>query len=283
MPPDPLLDRLRRLPWPEPARDQPEPEAGQLWRAVWQHFTCLVVTLEPARDRKVAVAPATVDDAGDDRTVMAETSAGFSPLVWAGLSAGIKLFTLEHRIADLTPESLAAVLDAVAGKAPPRWAPIEDVLDDRALIRAELIDGLQALVDAEWLRPLAHPISPPIASASTVPAPSQVARILGITPGDARRLLQGLREPTPAEAERLTALLGAPPSMGAAFDEDLIVDMDSPEFRPMILHRADQDRAGDEAAARRALAGEMMAMAARQRGPGRRNWKALLRDALRSD
>lgn len=281
MPPDPLLDRLRRLPWPEPARDQPEPEAGQLWRAAWQHVACLVVTLEPAAGRKVAVVPATVDDPGDDRTVVAETSTGFSPLVWAGLSAEIKLFTLEHRIADLTPDSLAAVLDAVAGKAPPRWAPIDDVLDDRALIRAELIDELQALVEAEWLRPVADPISPPIASASTVPAPSEVARILGTTPGDARRLLQGLREPTSAEAERLTELLGAPPSMGAAFDEDLIVDMDSPEFRPVIFHRADQDHAGDEAAARRALAGEMMSMAARQREPGRRNWKALLRDALR--
>lgn len=228
MPPDPLLDRLRRLPWPQPARDQPEPEAGQLWRAVWQEVACLVVTLEPAAGRKVAVVPATVDDPGDDRTVAAETSTGFSPLVWAGLSAEIKLFTLEHRIADLTPDSFAAVLDAVAGKAPPRWAPIDDVLDDRALIRAELIDELQVLVEAEWLRPVADPISPPIASASTAPPPSQVARILGTTPGDARRLLRGLREPTPAEAERLTALLGAPPSMGAAFDEDLIGDMDTP-------------------------------------------------------
>lgn len=282
MPPDPLLDRLRRLAWPESARDHPEPEPGQLWRAAWREVACLVVTIEPARGRNVAVAPATVDDAGDDRTVVAETPTGFSPFVWAGLSAEIKLFTLEHRIADLTPDSLAAVLDAVAGTAPQRWAPIRDVLDDRALIRAELSDAVAALVQAEWLRAVADPISPPT-SGDTVPPPSQVARILDITPGDARRLLQGLREPTPAEAERLTALLGAPPSIGATFDEELTREMDTPEFRPAILHRADVDHAGDEAAARRALAGEMMAMAARQREPGRRNWKALLRDALQPD
>lgn len=280
---DPLLDRLRRLTWPETAGDQPDPVPGQLWRAAWGGIVALVVTLEETRDRTVNVAASTVDEPGDERTVVAQTLSGFMPLVWASVSARIKAFTLEHRIADLTADSFAAVREAVAGDGPAPWAPIEDVLDDRTVVRAELIDTVQGLAEAEWLHLVAAPVTLSDTAADAGFPPSEVARVLGITPGDARRLLRGVREPKPAEAERLTALFGSPPPTGATYDEQLVMDMDAPEFRPAIVQRARHRHGADEAEARRALASEMMAMAARQRGPGARNWKALLRETLRED
>jgi hypothetical protein len=284
MPTDPLLAALGRLRWPTPALDQPDPGPGQLWRAVWGEAACLVVTLASSPLRTTLVAAATAEQVGDDRTVIASTDRGMAPAVWAGVSGNIKTFTLENRLADLTPAGLEAVRAAAAGTGSGVWAPISDDLDDRALIRAELVDRVRALTEAEWL-PAANAAGLTVGALaeSAGETASTLARALGTTPGDARRLLQGRREATDAELEVLTDLLGAAPVAAVTVDDDLVTDMDTPEFRPALRLVAVRDHGGDEAMARRVVAGQVMAMAARLRGQVRRNWKVLLREALGGD
>ena len=280
---DPLLARLRQLSWPTPPADHLTPEAGQLWRAAWLDAVCLVVILAAPSERTLEVAAASADEAGDDQSVTVETTSGLRPVVWAGVTGRVPVFTLDCRLGDLTPTSLERLL-SVARAGSGDWAPVED-LDDRALIRAEIADRLDELVDADWLPGAAAgddlPTLAEAAETAGVPA-SAVAARLNITPGDARRLLHGRREATAPERELLAGLIGQATER-VSYDEDMVVELDQPEFRPALHRLALADHGGDEVAARRSKAGELMAMAARQRTPGTRNWKALVRDALRHD
>ncbi len=281
---DPLLRRLMGLTWPTPALDHPDPAPGQLWRAEWAGVACLVVIVEPHHGRTVSVVAAIADRVGDDTAVVAVTRHGLAPSVWTGVSAAIKMFTLEHRITDLTGDSFAGVTDVLAGRRRGEWAAITSDLDDRILVRADLRERLRALADAEW-QPAGAGDAPTVgelAAAAGLQA-SSVADALGVAPGDARRLLQGRREPSPDELSALSDLLGSMPATGAAFDDDLVADLDLPEFRPPLSVLATNEYGGDELAARRAFAGRMMALAVRHREPGRRNWVALIRETLRED
>lgn len=109
-----------------------------------------------------------------------------------------------------------------------------------------------------------------------------VAEHLGITPGAARRLLLGQQGPTSDQAEALTELLGSASSTALRFDEGLVADLDLPEFRAGLRQIAAERHEGDEIAARRELAGQMMARAARPRERGSLTWAALIREGLRA-
>jgi len=278
---DPLLHRLAQLNWPTPPADHPDPAPGQLWRSTWNGVASIVVTLAPPTGRNVAVAVASADQTGDEGTVVADTLLGMTVAVWTTITADIKFFTLEHRITDLTAASLDTVPDVRLNGTPGAWVPIVDELDDRALIRADLVDQIEALANADWLpeTPTAVATVGDLAAQASI-TPSILARELGITPGDARRLTQGHRAPSPTEISALTELLGAVPASTATFDEALVASMDAPEFRPALQLVADRHHAGDDVAARRSFAGTMMAMAARPREQGPRNWRAMIRDAL---
>jgi transcriptional regulator with XRE-family HTH domain len=281
---DPLLRSLSGLSWPTPVGDQPDPEPGQLWRAAWADVASLVVVVEPHHGRTVSVLGATADRIGDDAAVVAATEHGLRPSVWTGVFAVIKMFTLEHRVTDLTDECFAAVTAVAAGRRRGDWPPITSDLDDRALVRADLVERLRSQSEAEW-RPTADPGATSLAAQAATAGiqPSQVAEALGITPGDARRLLQGRREPSANEVALLADVLGAAPAVTVKFDDDLAAGLDLPEFRPQLRLIAKDEHAGDEVAARRAFAGRMLAIAARHREPGQRNWVALIRETLRAD
>lgn len=281
---DPLLERLGGLRWPRPALDHPDPAPGQLWRASWNDTVCLVVVLAPTLGRTVLVAAAGDDEVGDELTVLASTVHDLSPAVWAGVTANIKTFTLEHRLSDLTSDSLASLRQAAGGHRPGTWARISSDLDDRVLVRAELAGRLEELAEAEWL-PADASEAPTLAQLATVRglAASQLADELGVTPGDARRLLQAKREPTAAELQKLTELLGAAPASATQFDEALVASLDHPGFRPRLQLLASTEHHDDEVVARRVLAEQMMALAARQRSPGQRDWTALIRHSFGED
>jgi plasmid maintenance system antidote protein VapI len=281
---DRLQRRLAELDWPTPALDQPELAPGQLWRASWHETAGLVVILGNPSGRTVNVAAASANATGDDKTLVASTGNSMTPTVWAGLTADIKTFTLEHRITDLTAKDLGAVRAVVAGSAPGHWAPIVDDLDDRALVRAELADRLEKLAEAEWIpkTDTAAPRLSDLAKKSGMTA-SRLGTELHISPGDARRLLQEKREPTPSEVGILTSLFGTTPSGAMELDADLLVEMDLPEFRSALERRAHRLHTGDTIASRRTFAASMTAQAARQRETGRRNWRALIREALHED
>jgi len=277
---DPLAARLRELGWPRPAADQPAPSAGQLWRAAWGDVAMLVVVLAEPQGRRTAAVAASHEPVGDDSALVVSTKQGLSPVVWSGIRASIGLFTLDQRLGDLDDNSLGALRRAVGGQRPRLWAAISDDLDDRTLIAANLVDRLSSLAEAEWLpnKVVGEPLGSLVRQAGI--APSVLGRALGITPGEARRLMNGTRQPSDRELELITRLVGGRPAANIAFDEKLVEDLDQPKFRPRLRLYAAQKSLPDEAAVRRNVAGAVLAMAARHRQPGRRNWEALISEVL---
>ena len=279
---DSLLGRLSGLTWPTPTLDQPEPARGQLWRAEWDCKACLVVIFGERLGRTVPALAATSDHVGDERAIVAEAENGMQPAVWAGIAAPIMTFTLEHRVTDLTGQTLERLAAVAAGEEAGDWAPITSDLDDRVLVRAELTERLRNISEAEWLpetsdgRPLDE-----LASEAGVTT-SHVAEHLGITPGAARRLLLGQQEPTSDQAQAIKELLGSASSTALRFDEGLVADLDLPEFRSGLRQIAAERHQGDEITARREFAGQMMALAARPRERGSLTWAALIRERLRA-
>jgi hypothetical protein len=286
---DPLFQRLQELQWPSLAHDHPRPSVGQLWRAFWsvgdRPVACTVVVVADAESgsRVVDVVPATDDAIGDDRSVKVTTSHGMTISAWTGLRRQIYKFTLEHRLDDITADSVANLYAVLSGTSSGAWTPIVAVLDDRTLEHADLADRVSALADADWV--------PSVSAGRTVGDlateagvdNAAIAAALGVTPGDARRIRQGGRVPTADEIRILTGLLGSAPTTAASFDPGLVADLDEPEFRPLLMRRASASFGGDEVAARVDLAGELMATSFRNREPGATNWRQAIRDALAED
>ena len=286
---DPLLRRLQREQWPELALDHPTLAVGQLWRAYWsgdraKPVACTVIVVAAAPGARVVdVVPTTDDEIGDDRAVRVTTTNGMTVSAWTGLRQQIYKFTLEHRLDDLTADSATTLLAVLNGTMPGEWTPILDVLDDRTLERADLVDRLTSLAAADWVPSVSAGRTVGDLAAESGADNAAIAAALGISPGDARRLRQGGRPPTADEIEILTGVLGSAPAATAAFDGDLVADLDEPEFRPYLMRRASARFGDDEAAARVELAGELMAASFRTREPGRPDWKQAIRDALAQD
>ena len=281
---DPLLQRLNELSWPTVVLDQPEPVPGQLWRAEWGGTACLVVVSGKGFGRILPVMAATSDHVGDEKTIVVETRNGMTLSVWTGVASAIKTFTLDHRIADLTSSSFDLVARVAEGAQHGGWAPITNNLDDRVLVRTDLAEKLGFLSEIEWI-PTSSGETPTLAGLAKEAGlkPSQIAARLNITSGNARRLVQGKREPSDEEAHILTEILGSPPRAVVQFDEGLVGELDQPGFRPPLRVIARRTHGGDEAAARSAFAGQMMSLAARHREGKPRNWAVLISEQLRED
>ena len=139
------LSRLRAMDWPVPLQDRPLPDAGQLWRIAREGAAGLVVVVagRAAGEQTVAVTAAAAEcEVGDDLTVAAETANGMEIAVWTALRAEIPTSALDHRVDDLTTESLDAVRAVVSGRQAGDWAPISSILDDRLLIRLDLQENI---------------------------------------------------------------------------------------------------------------------------------------------
>lgn len=281
---DPLLRRLNEMTWPRVAFDQPKPAPGQLWRAEWEGTACLVVVSGERAGRTIPVVAASSDDVGDETAIVADTKNGMTLCIWTGVTRTIKTFTLDSRIGNLTSHSLDQLAGATADTQHGAWAPITSNLDDRVLIRTDLEEKLDLLSESEWI-PVSGGEAPTLACVAKEAGvkPSQIARRLNITSGDARRLLQGKREPSEAEAHILTDILGLTPIAAAQFDDGLVAELDQPGFRPPLRLIAHRTHGGDEMAARRAFAGEVMGLAARHRQREPRNWAVLIRELLDAD
>ena len=278
---DPLIRRLKAMDWPAPAMDCPTPQRGQLWRAAWAGAAGLVVIADTVKGREVPVMAATADHLGDEATIVADTSNGIRVSVWAGVQADIMMFTLDHRLGDLTDASLAALTAAADGTHLAEWASITSDLDDRILARIDLQEALHAFAAAEWVPAVDEnaPTLGQLAETHAVTA-SQVAARLGITPGAARRLLQARAEPTDSQRAALLELVGSIPQSNLRLPDGLVAALDSPHSRPKLQMIANRDHQGNETAARRASAQRAMAMAARHRRSPQRDWAELARQTL---
>lgn len=269
---DPFLDALHAVTWPTVSIDRPDPAAGQLWRAAWAD-TALVVAITATADLTVTAVAASGPDAGDEHSVAAETDTGTIYSLWTTLERTLPTFVLDYRIAGIeVPDVLPADGD---------FPPITSVLDDRSLVRADLLDALETLEELSWTGGGDDIDLVAAADAAGVGA-SKVAVVLDVTPGTARRFLRRTQQPTPQQAEMLEELLGVAVAGAVAVDEDLVIEMNRPVNRPELVAIAYGDHGGDELAARRAVAEATLAMAARERaGRARRvDWAARLRQEL---
>lgn len=277
-----LLARLRQMSWPQPPLDTPEVQPGQVWRVAWQNLACLVMTVSAPEGRLVRAVAVSGEPLGDDRTVRVSTDSGVTLNAWSDLVDMVPSFALEQRVGDVAAAELAEVL--IAQERPPRaWPAITSIHDDRALFRASLRDALRALTDLDWAAEVgsAGDANLQELAAAHEMTPSKLSKVLSITPGDGRRLLDGRRSLTDGEAEALAAEFGEPVRTSVSFDEDLLVELDRPALRPFLHRRAVQSFDGDEVAVRVATAEFTFALAARHRESGPRNWRALLEDHLR--
>jgi len=279
---DPLLERLTAQSWPKPIGDHPAPRPGQLWRATWDGVVALVVVLSSPTGRRIEVAAASPELTGDESAIEIETTNSMRVVVWLSISSDIMMFTLDHRIGDLSEDAIQMLRGPDHTRH--KWGPILSVLDDRAVERARLQGELAVMHDAEWLSVSGpQPTDVRALVASRGLKASEIARALSTTAGSARRLLQGGRELAPGEADLLAPLLGALPSSAVDFDPQLVEALDLPRFRPAIDERAANRFSRNEVAARRDLATAVLGMAARHRSPGERNWQLLVDEALRAD
>jgi hypothetical protein len=96
-------------------------------------------------------------------------------------------------------------------------------------------------------------------------------------------VLQGKRELTTSESAAMTTIFGVAPQSSVTFDDNLVEELDLPHCRSIIDTWARRHDSDDPVGARRLAAGRVMALAARHREPGQRNWRALIEEALGDD
>lgn len=282
---DPLLERLRQLPVTPHLFDTPAPAPGQIWRSFWEDedlpTACLVLIVAPPDGRRVEVMPVLSDsETGDDKTAALDLETGSNVCAWTQLLREIPLFTLEHRLTDVTDRSMDALLNSDAAIF--HWPSVYSDLDDRALLLADLDDRMTALQEAEWL-PAANgdePLADLVRERGL--APSSLAAALDVSHGEARRLVDGKALPTPAQLSILEGLLGRRPGSAFRIDDACVLAMDQPSLRAKIRSRAEA-RLLPEAATRQRLAQDAMATGQRVQDNARTNWTRLLEQLLDAD
>jgi hypothetical protein len=257
------------------------PAAGQLWRAVREDVTALVVLIAVDVESVTAV-PASVDsgdeEADADALVLDDTVLGVPVTVWAGLRRALPVSVLDRPLDDLG----AAVLSRIADRASAAETASPALLVDD--VRLELADDLELLAE-------------PAVDTAAVPAdaddgPSRAPAAIdldAVNPEDldeaAARLevplpvvldlIDGKRPLTPAEAAVLREVLGGAPE-AAPPPLALVVELAQPRWRSLVRqHR--RRRGLTEAAARTALAYDIGAMAARQTGEREPSWSDRIR------
>lgn len=247
------------------------PAAGQMWRAVREDVTALVVLL--AVDAESAtVVPVTVDPSDTaDTVVLEDTVLGVPVTVWVGLTRTVPVSVLDRPVDNLGVDVLTRLAERGAVGPPGAALLVHDV-------RAELDDDL-TLLDA----------TPPATASAPVPADTPGIDLDALGPAALEEaaarlaaplpvvldLVDGKRPPTSAEAEVLREVLGAAPEVTPP-PAGLVLELSQPRWRGLV--RQHRHRGGPtEDAARRALAYDIQAMAARQTGGAEPSWPDRIR------
>ena len=256
------------------------PAAGQLWRAVVEDVTALVV-LTAVDLESVTVVPVSVGGGGkeaDDMLVLDGTVLGVPVTVWAGLRRMLPVSVLDRPVDDLG----AAVLSRIADRSPAAADTRAALLADD--VRAELVDDLDLMAERA-VNPVSAAATAGGAATGTPagidldavdPADlDEAAARLGVPLPVVLDLIDGKRPPTPTEADVLRELLGGAPE-AAPPPQALVVELAQPRWRNLVRHHR-RSRGLSEAAARTALAYDIGAMAARQTGEHEPSWPDRIR------
>lgn len=255
------------------------PASGQIWRAVHEGCTALLLLVGVDADAVIAM-PVTVDRIEIVDTLVLENAAfGVPVTVWAGLRRSLPMCVLDRPVDEVAPdmvreaERVAAVVDHAS---PGGFAA--SVLE----IRAELEDDLAAFEEAraEPAPPTSvaggMEVGPGIDFDALAPAAlDEAAMRLNAPLAEVLDLLDGKRPLTSTEAEVFRVVLGttpvvAPPPAG------LLTELTHPRWRGLVR---EYGRRSDliETDARSVMAYEVYGMAARQTGGQSPSWSQRIR------
>lgn len=250
-------------------QEQPDPAAGQLWRARVDGTAVLVLVLRAFNHgvgEVVVATPGETPPAGSSVDHLVERTGVFRHLtLWPSLRGQLHQRVLDKMIENSeTTLRLSALLASRAHHAD----AIVDELDPGAELLADLKDEFQTLQDARAV-PLREAEPPKLASVLPGDARAQlslVIRELAVPQQQAMELLRGLRELTRKQAEALEQELGlATGSLPAAggIQRDLALEVEHPRWREEVRRRA-RDFGVSEVEGRISLAAEAYALAARE-------------------
>jgi hypothetical protein len=256
------------------------PVPGQIWRVTHEDVGLLVLLLEVGAESVVAV-PISVESVHAADTLPIDgggTALGVPVTVWPGLHRGLSVAVLDRPVAEVSAAVVGGVVDWPARSDEPvsdvgrRSDPV--VAEARAMLEddlAALADVLGADVD-----PPGQEITGEIDFENLSPeAFDDVAERLGVSMQIALDMIDGKRIPTRDQAMIMREVLGGSPT-AAALPPGLVTELNQPRWRGLARQRGRRDRITEEAA-RRALAYDVMAMAARQTGDREPSWPDRIR------
>jgi hypothetical protein len=255
------------------------PAAGQLWRAVREDVSALVVVLAVDAE-SVTVAPATVETqelgTESDAVVLSETVLGVPVTVWPGLRRFLPLNVLDRPIDDLGADVVSRIVESPIAADPERtdwWG------DD---VRAELADDLDLLAE------LSADADPAASAEASADAPTgidlaavepddlnTVASRLGVGLPVVFELIDGKRPATPEQARVFKEVFGGLPT-AEPLPTGLVLELRQPRWRGLVRKRSDRDQISEEAA-RDALTQDVFTLAARQTGEQEPYWPDRIR------
>jgi hypothetical protein len=258
-----------------------EPATGQIWRAVQENVTVLVLLLEVAAD-SVTVAPVTlepIEGAADTLALdSADTSFGVPATVWAGLHWSLPLSVLDRPVDDVGTEEVRRVVDHAA------WitksaadADLRSTGFASEEARAALEDDMITLAEARAVDIRTASVASDSDLTSEIDldalepkALDEVAARLRVSLAVVLDLIDGRRPASPQQATVMREVLGGAP-IAAPPPPGLVLEFTKPKWRGLVRQRRRRDHL-TEAAACIALAYDVDAMAARQTGGQEPSW-----------
>lgn len=252
--------------FPDMAAPLPEPGLDQIWRARWEKTATAVLLLSNPDDDHVRVAGVTFDpDLADSNTTVTPatgTTIGTPAVLWLDAAQVIPLATLDAHLGDirtLTPQR------PVAANELRHFQDSPSKRTDDGVMRASVIDDLNALASASWVPETGGDVTQLLAGVKN----SQVAEALQVTTAGALQIKRGQRPLAPDEATKLAPLTGRPVEELVAAASPLpaavIHLFNTPSIRARITRLA-RATGTDETATRREAAYGVFAAAARATG-----------------
>lgn len=253
------------------------PATGQLWRAVREDVSALVVVLAVDAE-SVTVAPATVEagqiGSRSDAVILSDTALGVPVTVWPGMRRFLPVNVLDRPIDDLGADVVSRVVES------PITADPESTAWRKDHVRAELADDIDLLAEASAEATASAEASPDAATGIDLDAVEAddldaVASRLGVGLPVVFELIDGKRPATPEQARVLREVFGGVPT-AEPLPTGLVLELRQPRWRGLVLGRSDRDQISEEAA-RSALTQDVFALAARQTGEKEPYWPDRIR------
>jgi len=272
-------------------------QVGQVWRARWDEVSLLLLILA-AQARNVLAAPVTLEPpAEDEHCIVVEapfTAFRADATVWAGMATSVPIRVLERVVDRWDEEITRYVRPYMEGRSggvlrgAHHGRPILDEFAPSALMRAELVDDLEALIRAPGL-PAAIPGEKRQDLASLLRGKIDLAALcaeLDLSQPEVMRILRGKAPLTAEQMVTIARVTGLTTEQVAGSVRPLplalVTEAEHPRWRGAWRHRARMQGTSEEEA-RRAGSYGVYALAARETGTSEPDWNRRLREFLRND